>query len=248
MDNSLLIGLSRQAALRRELDVVANNIANIGTNGYKSQRMAFQEYVMPVARSDDFPRSDRRLSYVQDRGTWQDFKTGPMQVTDNPLDMAINGSGFFVIDTPQGERYTRDGSFQVNTAGQLVTASGAPVMTTEGVLQLAENETDLSIGADGTITTNAGARGRIRLVDVPNPQNLTSDGSNLFQSPTPVAEMGAGEVRLEQGALEKSNVEPVLEISRMMELTRSYQSISSLMQRSEQMRSTAIERLSDIPA
>jgi flagellar basal-body rod protein FlgF len=248
MDNSLLIGLSRQSALRRELDVVANNIANIGTNGYKQQRMAFQEYVMPVARADDFPFKDKRLSYVQDRGTWQDFRSGSLQVTDNPLDMAVNGEGFFVVDTAEGERYTRDGAFQLDVNGRLVTASGEPVLTTEGVLQLAENETDLSIGPDGTVSTNAGARGRIRLVNVDNPQNLVADGGNLLRSPTPVTELGLGQVRLEQGALEKSNVEPVMEISRMMELTRSYQSISSLMQRSEQMRSTAIERLSDIPA
>lgn len=248
MDNSLLIGLSRQTALRRELDVVANNVANISTNGFKAQRMAFQEYLMPVARADDFPYADKRLSYVQDRGTWQDFKSGALQVTENPLDVAINGEGFFVVDTPAGERYTRDGSFLLNTQGQLVTASGEPVQTTEGVLQLAENETDLAIAADGTITTTVGVRGRIRMVNTANPQNLKSEGGNLFSSPVPMVEMAAGVSRLKQGVLEKSNVEPVLEVSRMMELTRSYQSISSLMQRSEQMRSTAIERLSDIPS
>ncbi len=248
MDNSLLIGLSRQTALRRELDVVANNIANLSTTGYKAQRVAFQEFIMPVARADEFPHSDKRLSYVQDRGTWQDFTTGPMQVTDNPLDVAINGEGFFVVDTPEGERYTRNGNFLVNTDGVLTTAGGEPVLTTEGNLQLGENEADVTIGSDGTITTNLGARGRLRLVAVANPQNLVAEGGNLFRSPTPVNELPAGQVRLEQGTLEKANVEPVVEISRMMELTRSYQTLSSLMQRSEQMRSTAIERLSDIPA
>jgi flagellar basal-body rod protein FlgF len=248
MDNSLLIGLSRQTALRRELDVVSHNIANLGTNGFKAQRVAFQEYMMPVARAEDFPRGDQRLFYVQDRGTWQDFKAGPIQVTDNPLDVAINGPGFFAVQTADGERYTRNGSFQINVDGVVVTQTGEPVMTTEGALQLAENETDVTIGADGTITTNAGARGRIRLVDVGNPQNLISQGDSMFSSPTPVNDIVPGQVRMEQGALEKANVEPVVEVSRMMEISRSYQSLSSLMQRSEQMRSDAISRLADIPA
>jgi flagellar basal-body rod protein FlgF len=248
MDNSLLIGLSRQTALRRELDVVSHNIANLGTNGFKGQRVAFQEFIMPVARAEDFPEGDRRLSFVQDRGTWQDFTTGPMQVTDNPLDVAINGQGFFAVATADGERYTRNGSFQINTEGVLVTQTGEPVMTTEGTLQLAENETDVTIASDGTVTTNVGARGRLRVVTVQNPQNLLSQGDSLFSSPVPVTDIIAGQVRLEQGALEKANVQPVLEVSRMMEITRSYQTLSNLMQRSEQMRSDAISRLADIPA
>ncbi len=99
MENALLIGLSRQIALQRELDVVANNIANMNTTGFKADGSVFEEYLMPVARAEQFAAPDRRLSYVQDRATWHDFSQGPIQQTGNPLDVAIDGDGFLVVQT-----------------------------------------------------------------------------------------------------------------------------------------------------
>src|SRR5215471_19805364 len=117
MENALLIGLSRQMALQRELEVVANNIANINTTAYKADTAVFNEFLMPGASHGDFLGADRRLSYVHDRATWRDYRPGPLQQTNNPLDLAIDGDAFFVVQTPRGERYTRNGALQLNATG-----------------------------------------------------------------------------------------------------------------------------------
>jgi len=124
MENAGLIGLSRQMALRRELDVIANNIANLNTTGFKADGNVFQEYLMPVARSDRFTGADRRLSFVLDRATWHDHGQGPIQQTGNPLDIAIDGKAFLAVQTPRGERYTRNGALQINAQGVIVTRDG----------------------------------------------------------------------------------------------------------------------------
>ena len=131
--NTLLIGLSRQVTLARQMDVVANNVANINTNGFKADRSLFEEYPHLAARMRTIsPGRDRRISFVQDRGTFKDFTQGAAEQTKNPLDVAIDGSGFLVVQTPAGERYTRDGAMQINNLGQLVNAAGYPVLGGSG--------------------------------------------------------------------------------------------------------------------
>src|SRR6202158_6205876 len=105
MQNALLIGLSRQTMLERQLDVISNNIANANTSGFKADSSLFEEYLMPGAHEDNFVGRDRRLSYVQDRGTYRDFTQGPSEQTGNPLDVAISGNAFLVVQTAGGERY-----------------------------------------------------------------------------------------------------------------------------------------------
>ena len=104
MENTLLIGLSRQMTLERQMDVVANNVANVNTNGFKADRSLFEEYLRSGAHEDNFARSDRRVSFVQDRSTFHDFAPGNTEQTRNPLDVAIDGTGFLVVQTPAGER------------------------------------------------------------------------------------------------------------------------------------------------
>ena len=117
MENALLIGLSRQTALERQLDVVANNIANVNTSGYKADNTLFEEYLNTPAHEDNFVGRDRRVSFVQDRGTFRNFTQGASEETKNPLDVAIDGSAFLTVQTPGGERYTRDGGMHINNAG-----------------------------------------------------------------------------------------------------------------------------------
>src|SRR5260370_7796841 len=130
MENTLLVGLSRQMTLERQMEVVANNVANVNTSGYKADRTLFQEFLRSGAHEDNFVGQDRRVSYVQDRATFHDFSQGPTEETKNPLDVAIDGGGFLVVQTPAGERYTRDGALQINNQGQLVTAGGNPLLGT----------------------------------------------------------------------------------------------------------------------
>src|ERR1700710_183456 len=113
MENGSLVGLSRQIALERELDVISNNIANINTTGYKADNVVFQEHLAPVARANQFRGNDRPISFVMDRATWLDLSQGPVEQTGNPLDIAISGNAFLAVQTPRGERYTRNGALQV---------------------------------------------------------------------------------------------------------------------------------------
>src|ERR1700716_4560311 len=145
MENTLLVGLSRQMVLERQMDVVANNVANINTNGFKADRSLFEEYLRSPAHEDNFVRPDRRVSFVQDRAPFHDFAAGPSEQTKNPLDVAIAGYGFLVVQTPAGERYTRDGSMQINNQGQLVTTSGNPGLGTNGPIVFQPTDPAISL-------------------------------------------------------------------------------------------------------
>src|SRR5712691_701323 len=142
MQNALLVGLSRQVALGRELDVVANNIANINTTGYKADGSLFEEYLSSAARAD---QSGARVSFVQDRGTWHDLSPGPIEKTGNPLNIAIDGNAFLVVQTPRGERYTRNGALQISGTGELVTSEGNPVLGDAGPIVFQPKDRQVSI-------------------------------------------------------------------------------------------------------
>jgi flagellar basal-body rod protein FlgF len=244
VENALLVGLSRQMALTRELDVIANNIANVGTNGFKARSARFSEFLMPKASADTFQRPDRDLSYVIDRGTPLDLSQGTVQRTGNPLDIALRDDAFLVVQTPEGERYTRAGSLSVNAQGQLVTQSGQPVMGEGGVMNFGPEETGATIAADGTVSSSLGVRGRLRLVRFDNPSALSSEGNNLFASNAPAQPAGP-QARVEPGAIEISNVKAVVEMTRLMEVQRSYASVANLMSKSDELRTRAISRLAD---
>ena len=244
MENALLIGLSRQVALGRELDVIANNMANVTTNGFKARSSRFREYLMPVASAETFPRPDRKLSYVVDAGTPLDTRSGPIEFTGNPLDVAIKGEAFLAVQTRTGERYTRNGALEINPQGQLITSDGYPVLGDNGPITFSPQESGFEIAPDGTVTSNQGQRGKIRLVRFENPQLLRSEGGNLMSSPN-VGQPADNTSRLEARALERSNVRPVIEMSRLIEVNRSYSSVAGMMQRMDELRRTAISRLAD---
>lgn len=245
MQNALLVGLSRQVALARELDVVANNVANSTTTGFKARHTRFSEHLMPLARADGFPAPDQRLSYVIDAGSALDLSSGPVERTGNPLDAAIRGDAFFTVQTPAGERYTRAGSFQLNAQGQLVTADGLAVLGENGPITVTPQDGAPSIAPDGSVVTPAGPRGRLKLVAFQNPGALRNEGANLFSSAAP-AQAAGPDARVESGALERSNVRPVVEMSRLIEVNRSYASLASAVSRLDELRRTAIQRLADI--
>src|SRR3981189_3109728 len=166
---------------------------------------------MPVAHEDNFVGGDRRLSFVQDRATFHDFAQGGSEQTKNPLDVAIAGDGFLVVQTPAGERYTRDGSLQINNQGQLVTASGYPVLGTSGPIVFQPTDKEISIAADGNVTVVEGTgrvdsvRGKLRLVSFADAQKLVKEGGNLYSAGQGAAQPDITS-RVRQGFIEKSNV------------------------------------------
>ncbi|WDR04253.1 flagellar basal-body rod protein FlgF [Devosia algicola] len=240
MENAQLISLSRQMALQRQMDVVANNMANVNTTGFKAEKLLFEQYVMPVARDRDFPGQDQPLSYVQDWATLHDLRGGAITQTGNPLDAALNGDGFFAVQTAAGERWTKSGSFQIDNSGTLVDLSGNPVLGEGGPIQFSPDEGDISIGANGAISTSAGIKGKLKIVEFANAQALTREGSNLYAGGTPQPN---AKTTVTQGAIERSNVTGVSEMADMIRVTRSYESIAQIMQRQDEMRQSAIQRL-----
>jgi flagellar basal-body rod protein FlgF len=253
MENALLIGLSRQSILERQLDVVANNIANVNTTGYKNDSSLFEEFLTSGAHEDNFVGSDRRVSFVQDRGTFRDFSQGALEQTKNPLDLAIDGSAFLVVQTPAGERYTRDGGLQLNNQGQLVTVAGNPVLGTGGPIVFQPTDHDVNVTADGTITVVEGngtadsVRGKLRLVSFADAQKMLKEGLNLYTAGEGSPQPDTKSV-VRQGFIEKSNVNAVAEMSRMIEVTRAYSQIATLLQQQSDLHKTAIQQLADVPA
>ena len=179
MENSLLIGLSRQTALQRELDVVANNIANVNTTGFKADGAVFAEFLQSRASTELFAAPDRRMSMVQDRMSWHDMSQGTVQQTGGPLDVAIDGEGMLVVQTARGERYTRNGALQINNLGEVVTLAGDKVLGDNGPIVLQLTDRDIAITKNGTIKVREGqslnsdsTRGKLRLVTFADPQQL----------------------------------------------------------------------------
>jgi len=245
MENSALVGLSGQIALQRELDVIANNIANINTAGYKSDNSVFQEHLMPVARANQFRGNDRALSFVQDRATWIDFGQGPLEQTNNPLDVSVSGNAFLTVQTPRGERYTRNGALQINSQGQLVTSEGLAVVGQSGPIVFQPTDREISIGIDGTISVREGQnttdaqRGKLKLASFAQPRLLQKDGTSTYMAPAGVTAQVPTDAKVTQGAIEKSNVTSVTEMTRMIEITRTYTQIAQILQNQSDMRRSA---------
>ena len=246
MENLQIIGLSRQMVLRRKMDVIANNLANINTAGYKSDELMFKEYLMPVARMNEFRSPDRKLSYVIDDRIAHHFAPGAVVETGNPVNAAINDhTSFFVIKAPGGERYSRNGEFDINSQGQLVTSEGYPVMGQDGPIIFTTEDSNISISRDGLITSSRGEVGRFRVVTFADMQALKKEGHSYFE--------GENAVPVQQpdilgGRVERSNVKGVVEISRMIEVTRSYTSLAKALQSTEELRQKSIETLGKLTA
>lgn len=246
MENPSYIALSQQMALRRQMDVIATNIANSSTPSFKAERLMFEEL---VAGKAPYPASGgprRGLSFVNEAGVLRDVGDGGMIQTGNTLDLAINGSGYFVVETPAGPRYTRNGNFRLDQDGRVVTSDGYALLDGQDrPIRVRPGETRIEISAKGAVTTETGEVGRIRVVAFENEQALRKLGSGLYdtdQEPQPVGP--ATEVR--QGMIEGSNVKAVAEVTTMMEVMRRYQSAQKIIDSEHELQRRAIEKLSRV--
>jgi flagellar basal-body rod protein FlgF len=250
MQNGLLVGLSRQVALTRELDVVANNIANINTTGYKADGALFEEYLSSAARAG---QNNGRVSFVRDRGTWLNLSAGPIERTGNPLNIAIDGNAFLAVQTARGERYTRNGALQINGEGQLVTSEGDAVLGDAGPIQFQPTDNSVSISSDGIISVREGnskfdsLRGNLRLVAFDSPAQLQKDGSSSFAAVGDAQPKPTKTSRVIQGSIEKSNVRGVVEMSRMIEITRAYTQLAAILQQQSDQGQQNLNKLAEVP-
>lgn len=246
MENSQLIGLSRQMVLRRKMDVIANNLANINTAGYKADKLLFEEHIMPVARMNEFRTLDKRLSYVIDDRMTHAFSAGPIIETSNPVNVALNDdTSFFVVASPNGERYTRNGEFDINALGQLVNSDGYGVQGADGPITFTTEDTNINISRDGVVSSSRGEIGRLRVVTFANTDALVKEGISMFRGDNPLP---VEQPNIMGGHVERSNVKGVVEISKMIQVTRSYTSLAKALKQTADLRSDAIDKLGRLTA
>ncbi|WP_142848945.1 flagellar basal-body rod protein FlgF [Telmatospirillum sp. J64-1] len=226
MDNTGYIALSRQAALWRQLETVANNMANANTPAFKAEQMMFSDYLVKT-KTHERPFG-QKLAFPRDVGMVRDTREGSMTHTGNALDVAIQGDGYFVIDTPAGMRYTRAGHFRLDETGMMVTTEGHAVMQNGDLpVIFAPNEREITIARDGTVSTENGVIGRLRVVTFENEQDLRKAGAGLYDTLAEPIEKERPDVV--QGMVEESNVVAVAEMTNMISILRSYQGIQKML-------------------
>jgi flagellar basal-body rod protein FlgF len=245
MDNTLYVGLSRQLTLQRSLDITANNLANIDTVGFKVETLMMQsDPLTPSVAPTTNP-----IDYVIDNGVSRNFAQGGIEQSGNPLDVAIDGDGFFTVQTPNGNRYTRDGRLSLSAQNQLVDKQGDPVLSTNGSpITVDPTKPGVNISKDGTVsqtdpvTATVSVLGKIGVVRFPDRSVLTKEGANLYDAPgvTPTA---ATNGRVISGAVERSNVQAISEMTNLIAITRAYEQVSQMMTATQDLSDSAVQRL-----
>ena len=241
MENAAYVALSRQMTLRRELDIVANNIANADTTGFKVEQLLVGAEVGQRARNHGVRPS---ASFVLDQGIGRDFGQGALSQTGRTLDFAIEGEGaFFTVQTAQGEAYTRDGAFTLDPEGRLTTEAGHPVLGDGGEIVLDPALGAVSVAEDGTITQDGQVVGALNVVRFDVLSVLQKGGDGLYRNTSNATPMAANDVQIRQGMLEGSNVNTILEITNLIEISRAYERASKMIENQHDLSKRAVERL-----
>jgi len=248
MDNTLYVGLSRQAVLQRALDIAANNIANQDTVGFKVEEL--------TTRTDPIspPRSTSNLSpvnYVLDTGVARDFGQGELSQTSNPLDVALEGPGFFTLQTASGPRYTRDGRFTLDAQGQITDQRGEPVLSANGTpIVIDPQQGTVTIAKDGSVSQSANGRstqlGKLGVVQFANLSALSKQGANQYSETSGQAPVPVTNAKVSQGMVEHSNVNPVKEVTSLISISRAYDRIQDIMSSTMDLSSKAIDSLGQL--
>jgi len=244
MDLSSYVLLSHEQALRRRMDVVANNMANVSTTGFKRELPLFHEQVR--ASAGDGPSDARQVSFVLDHGAVHDVREGAFQATGNPLDVMIDGPGYLSVASGDGTTaYTRGGNLKLLDDGRLATAAGHAVLGEGGqpITVPPDAAGRLAILPDGTVTAPGGPVGRLTVTAFDDEAVLDPRGDGLFTAAAPGRELAATETKLHPGGLESSNVQPIAETTQMIEVLRAYQTSQKLSADIADLRKRAIDRL-----
>ncbi|SPP93068.1 flagellar hook-basal body complex protein [Bradyrhizobium vignae] len=243
MGDNTLIHLSRLIGLQRKLDVIAQNVANIGTDGFRARELSFREYLKPENGIDENGQKERPLSLTDASVPLTTTARGELHATGSTLDLAIDGDAFFVVKTDHGELYTKSGAFLVDRNGNIVTTDGYPVQGKTGPLQTGPTEGPLEVGADGIVTSKQRVLGQLSLVRFARPELLQPVGGNLLkaeESPQP-----APLSKVMSGVVEKSNVSGAREMARLGEITRAYELAGGLLKNSQDV--SDMNRLAEVP-
>jgi flagellar basal-body rod protein FlgF len=240
MDNTMYVALSRQMTLRREMDIIANNIANSDTTGFKVEMAMVRTDPTEGARMLDGPKS---LKFVIDDGVIRDFSQGALRRTGGTFDLAIEGQGFFKVETAGGERFTRDGRFTLGADGRLTTQAGDAVLGAGGEIAINPEDGEVAISADGVVSQNGEQIGKIDVFAFDDLSSLAKDGDNLLRNTSNVEPQVSTAANMRQGMLEGSNVNPIMQITRMIEVSRAYESMARTIEGSGELSRRSVERL-----
>lgn len=241
MENSVYVGLSKQVVLKENMDIIAQNVANVNTPGYRAQNMVFSEYI------EDPRYMKEDIAMVLDYGQYQVTDPGSLKQTNNPLDIALVGNGFLGIQAPGGVQYTRAGNLTMDAEGVLRNARGLAVADEGGgEITIPRNAKEISIDKKGLISTDQGQVGQLMIVEFENYQNINPTGNGLYKAeeePIP-----AEKTTVLQGRLEGSNVQAVVEMTRMIDVLREYQAVQNMMESEHERLRSSAQRLSKTQA
>lgn len=227
MNSGMYAAVSGNLAAMRRLDVISNNLANVNTPGYKKDKMSFESLLAGPADPPAVPQGTTADPILQKENIYIDYSGGPTSQSGNPLDLALDGDGFFAVTTPDGTAYTRQGNFRTSADGTLVTVDGYPVQGAGGA-PIRVQGSRVEIDAAGVVTVDGTPAGAISVVDFEKPYALTKTGSTLFVAADPQAAPQAGKARIEQGHLEGSNVESISEMVQLIETNRYFEACSKV--------------------
>lgn len=245
MDTILSISLSHQVAKRRQMDIIANNIANMSTTAFKRENVMFGQYLKEA--KGNLPKSLRQISYVQDFGITRNMTDGRFENTGNKFDIALSGDGMFQVRRDNGEMaYTRNGHLALSDDYTLITSSGNEILDQSGnAIKIPPNVTDIEIASDGTISSpSVGQIAKLNVVAFADNSGLKKIGDNMFSSDSPT--LPATDYHIIQGSIETSNVQPIIEITRMIQVSRSYIQTAKLMEKLQESQSRAINQLAKV--
>ncbi len=247
MDNTNYIALSRQMALWKQMDIVSNNMANMNTSGYKQDDAVFTSY---LAKTENAGKGivGNPLYFTEDFGSYQNFKEGVIAHTGNTFDVAIKGDAFFAVETPDGERYTRKGQFSLNPDGMVTTMDGYPLLSENGEpFFIAPGEQEVTITESGEVLTENGTLGRIRLASFADNQKLLKTADTMFENTDGNAmEYNGGNYIVVQRSVEKSNVDPISEMTKLIKLQRSYEYVQQMIDQEHERLSNTINVYSQL--
>ena len=227
------------------MDVLANNIANTNTPGYKTEHVLFSDWLLHVGAGAEGGARGADVAFAQDRATWHDQSPGTITHTGEPLDLAIGGDGFFSVSTANGVRLTRAGRFTLAADGTITDSVGNAVLDDGGSpIVLADKGAHLTVAGDGTLSGDQGVIAKIGVVSADG-NHLFAEGANLFRAETATA--AVPRPGIVQGGVESSNVSPMLEMTSMMQLGREFQFTAQFARAEADRQQSAIDKLSAEP-
>jgi len=243
MDQVSVTAASGLQSRMEALDLVANNLANTTTGGFKLDR---EFYSLFTAADNEADGASTRLPLIQKQ--WTDFSQGVLTPTGNALDLALSGKGFFAVNGPNGPLYTRNGSFQLSPSGQLTTSDGYAVLDDGGKPIQTQSQDPITVGADGSITQNDQALGKLQVVDFADRSMLQKLGNSYFVPSDPKAEtIPASEATVQQGKTENSNVAPAESAVRLVGLMRQFEMLQKAITITTDMNKQALSEVARVP-